>query len=104
MLLLFCGMAAAAEWDMGGMHKLAQQFELQATAEPPAWSIRSDRPLFRVAWLSDLHITDGASLKICRAALEQIGYRGFLTIEREVGENPFGDIAMAVEFLKKHIG
>lgn len=36
-------------------------------------------------------------------ALEEIGYKGFLTIEREVGENPAADISMAVEFLKNKI-
>lgn len=34
-------------------------------------------------------------------ALEEIGYRGFLTIEREVGENPEGDIRLAYDFLCK---
>ena len=34
-------------------------------------------------------------------ALEEIGYRGFLTIEREVGEDPAADIATAYRFLKK---
>lgn len=33
------------------------------------------------------------------AALEDIGYKGFLTIEREVGDNPEADIKTAVEFL-----
>lgn len=33
-------------------------------------------------------------------ALDDIGYKGFLTIEREVGENPEKDIAEAVKFLK----
>lgn len=33
------------------------------------------------------------------AALEEIGYNGFLTIEREVGENPEKDISKAVDFL-----
>ena len=33
-------------------------------------------------------------------ALEEIGYNGFLTIEREVGDNPEKDIRAAVEFLK----
>lgn len=33
-------------------------------------------------------------------ALKEIGYSGFLTIEREVGDNPEGDIGKAVEFLK----
>ena len=35
------------------------------------------------------------------AALEDIGYKGFLTIEREVGANPAADIAKAIDFLKK---
>ncbi|WP_019908025.1 sugar phosphate isomerase/epimerase family protein [Thermoanaerobacter indiensis] len=35
------------------------------------------------------------------AALRDIGYDGFLTIEREVGENPEKDIKEAVEFLKE---
>ena len=34
------------------------------------------------------------------AALEEIGYKGFLTIEREVGDDPAKDIAAAVDFLK----
>ena len=33
-------------------------------------------------------------------ALEEIGYNGFLTIEREVGDNPEKDIRAAVDFLK----
>lgn len=37
------------------------------------------------------------------AALEEIGYRGFLTIEREVGGNPYGDIEKAVVFLKENL-
>ncbi len=33
------------------------------------------------------------------AALDEIGYKGFLTIERECGDDPYGDIAAAVGFL-----
>ncbi len=36
-------------------------------------------------------------------ALEDIGYRGFLTIEREAGEQPEVDIRTAVDFLTKTI-
>ena len=36
-------------------------------------------------------------------ALENIGYKGFLTIEREVGDTPEADIKIAVDFLKKTI-
>lgn len=37
------------------------------------------------------------------AALREIGYNGFLTIEREVGDDPKADIAMAIEFLKARL-
>ena len=33
-------------------------------------------------------------------ALEEVGYRGFLTIEREVGEDPAADIVKAADFLR----
>ncbi len=36
-------------------------------------------------------------------ALDEIGYKGFLTIEREVGDDPAKDIAAAVRFLKERI-
>lgn len=35
-------------------------------------------------------------------ALNDIGYKGYLTIEREVGTNPEADIALAVKFLKSY--
>lgn len=34
-------------------------------------------------------------------ALKDVGYKGFLTIERECGENPEADISAAAEFLKR---
>lgn len=37
------------------------------------------------------------------AALDEIGYRGFLTIEREVGQDPAADIRLAVEFLHQYV-
>jgi sugar phosphate isomerase/epimerase len=36
-------------------------------------------------------------------ALRDIGYDGFLTIERETGDDPEKDIVMAVDFLKSKI-
>ena len=36
-------------------------------------------------------------------ALDEIGYHGFLTVEREVGDTPEKDIRTAVEFLQKLI-
>lgn len=35
-------------------------------------------------------------------ALQEVGYAGYLTIEREVGTNPEGDISKAVQFLKQY--
>lgn len=37
------------------------------------------------------------------AALDEIGYKGFLTIERECGSNPAGDIELAAKFLREII-
>ena len=37
-------------------------------------------------------------------ALEDIGYKGFLTIEREVGDDPARDIRKAVDFLNGKMG
>ncbi|MGN0802106.1 MAG: sugar phosphate isomerase/epimerase family protein [Candidatus Faecivicinus sp.] len=37
------------------------------------------------------------------AALDAIGYKGFLTIEREVGEDPEKDVRTAVNFLKARL-
>jgi sugar phosphate isomerase/epimerase len=36
------------------------------------------------------------------AALQEIGYTGYLTIEREVGENPEEDIRKAVQFIRQY--
>lgn len=36
-------------------------------------------------------------------ALDDIGYNGFLTVERETGADPAKDIGAAVEFLKEKI-
>ena len=37
------------------------------------------------------------------SALRDIGYTGYLTVERECGDNPFDDIQSAVEFLQTKI-
>ncbi|MCS7463482.1 sugar phosphate isomerase/epimerase [Paenibacillus doosanensis] len=36
------------------------------------------------------------------AALQEIGYQGYLTIEREVGDRPEEDIRKAVEFIRRY--
>ena len=42
----------------------------------------------------------GVDFKAYLNALDEIGYRGFLTIEREVGDNPAADIGKAMNHLK----
>ena len=37
------------------------------------------------------------------AALKDIGYDGFLTIERECGDDPAADIVKAVSFLRQYV-
>lgn len=43
--------------------------------------------------------TGGVDFENYLKALDEIGYHGFLTIEREVGNDPEGDIRLAVDFL-----
>ena len=38
------------------------------------------------------------------AKLEEVEYRGWLTIERETGENRLADVAAGVSFLRRLIG
>ena len=37
-------------------------------------------------------------------ALRDIGYKGYLTIEREAGDDRVGDVARAVRFLESKLG
>ena len=43
----------------------------------------------------------GVDFKNYLKALKDVGFNGFLTIEREVGDNPYEDIDNAVKFLKE---
>jgi len=43
--------------------------------------------------------TGGVDFPAYLKALDDIGFKGFLTIEREVGDNPVADIQTAVNFL-----
>lgn len=50
-------------------------------------------------WLEVPLGTGGVDWDNYLKALREIGYEGYLTIEREVGENPAADIKLAVDFL-----
>ena len=56
-------------------------------------------PAFREVPLGQGSVDFPAYLK----ALEEIGYKGFLTIEREVGNDPAADIQLAADFLRQII-
>ena len=47
--------------------------------------------------------TGGVPFPQYMKALEDVGYKGFLTVERECGDNPAKDIQIAVDYLKKVI-
>lgn len=59
----------------------------------------SSEKFFQETPLGEGHVNFDEYLK----ALYATGYRGFLTIEREVGDNPERDIEAAVKFLKRKL-
>ena len=65
---------------------------------PPEQQSKGDGPVFNEVALGQGQVKWDEYI----AALKAIGYDGFLTIEREVGDNPKADITMAVDFLKAH--
>ncbi|MBE5774925.1 MAG: sugar phosphate isomerase/epimerase [Clostridiales bacterium] len=62
-----------------------------------AWD---NEPAFKEVPLGQGAVDFPAYLK----ALEEIGFKGFLTIEREVGEDPAKDIKLAADYLREIIG
>lgn len=56
-------------------------------------------PLFRETPLGEGHVNFDAYF----AALKRIGYNGYLTIEREVGDNPIVDIEKALAFMNRYV-
>lgn len=71
-------------------------YEIYAEMDHGGWD---KEPAFREMPLGQGAVDFVAYLK----ALEEIGFRGFLTIEREVGDDPAADIALAADFLRKVI-
>ena len=67
-------------------------YEIYAEMDHGAWE---QEPSFREMPLGNGAVDFPAYLK----ALDDIGYRGFLTIEREVGDHPAADISLAADFL-----
>ncbi|MDD5706483.1 MAG: sugar phosphate isomerase/epimerase [Kiritimatiellae bacterium] len=70
---------------------LAVYHGAHAASEPPAE--------FKEVPLGEGQVNWPAYLR----ALDSIGYRGFLTIEREVGADPAADIAKAIAFLRQQL-
>lgn len=71
-------------------------FEIYSEVDHGAWD---QEPAFEEVPLGQGSVDFPAYLK----ALDEIGYRGYLTIEREVGDNPATDIKLAADFLKQII-
>ncbi len=56
-------------------------------------------------WWKELPLGDGdVNFPEYLTAMKEIGYTGFYTIEREVGDNPAADIVKARDFLRKLAG
>lgn len=69
-------------------------YEIYAEMDHGAWD---KEPAFREVPLGQGSVDFAAYL----TALDEIGYRGFLTIEREVGTDPAADIGLAADYLRK---
>ena len=70
--------------------------EIYAEMDHGAWD---SEPAFKELPLGQGAVDFPAYLK----ALEEIGFKGFLTIEREVGGNPAADIKLAADYLRQII-
>ncbi len=57
----------------------------------------------KIGWLEVPLGQGGVKWDNYLTALNDIGYNGYLTIEREVGDNPAADISMAVNFLDEKL-
>ena len=86
-----------ADDPVAGVHTLGKYIVhthakdgIQKSASPLEWE---ETPLGK----------GGVDFKAYLSALKQIGYDGYLTIEREVGDNPVSDIKMAADFLREKL-
>jgi sugar phosphate isomerase/epimerase len=71
--------------------------EIYSEMDHGAWD---NEPAFKELPLGKGAVDFPAYLK----ALDEIGFKGFLTIEREVGDDPVRDIGLAADFLRGIIG
>ena len=71
-LLALALSANAMDDDQSRYYEVAKQFEVAERAEPPKWATRATPPLFRIAWLTDQHITNLETHKISHDALVYI--------------------------------
>ena len=68
------------------------------------YGVRAGDPLVTNPAFIELPLGEGdVPFPAYLSALSDIGYQGFLTIEREVGDNPAADIEKAVSFLRERI-
>ena len=67
----------------------------------PLFSGSSGNSIFLSCGGVRLLVDAGMSAAREEAALREIGYEGYLTIEREAGDTPEEDIRKAVEYLRK---
>jgi L-ribulose-5-phosphate 3-epimerase len=77
----------------GVMHRATDPQSVYGSGEAPA----GNEPAFTEVPLG----TGSVDFPGWMRALSDIGYKGFLTIEREAGDDPVADISLAVKFLKE---
>ena len=72
-LLFLTALLFSAEQDMiGKLYKLAQSLQVAEMAERPAWATTDEPPLFRLAWISDAHVMNQASIANAQQVMHQL--------------------------------
>lgn len=71
---LSCGALYSQEFGgaRGTFLEIAKRYEVAEQRPVPGWALRKDKPLFQIAWLSDMHITSPEKREYHRALLQQI--------------------------------
>lgn len=73
-VMAFCLFLSAQEFgaNRGAFTEMAKRYEVKVRTELPEWANRPEKPLFRLAWISDMHIEKEAGKEYHRRIFQQI--------------------------------
>ena len=82
---------------------IAKKFEI-SPMEQPSWAKKTGKPLFKVAWVSDMHLRDDASIKATKTAFNLIRDELRVNFTLITGDNCDYDKGLSEEESKYPIG